>query len=58
MASPRSSLQRRQASRRRELYSLLGDLPRRRRHISCGKVAEEKREGYVLEKLVLDLNGV
>ncbi len=47
-----------QAARRRELYDLLGDLPDRDRPVAAVKVAEEEREGYVLEKLVLDLNGV
>lgn len=43
--------------RRHELYSLLGALPPRDRPISCTVVAEESRDGYHLEKLVLDLNG-
>jgi hypothetical protein len=45
-------------SRRAELYSLLGDLPDRHRPISAETVAVEEREEYVLEKLVLDLNGL
>jgi hypothetical protein len=45
-------------SRRKELYSLLGELPKRRRPISAEKVAEEPCGHYVLEKLVLDLNGI
>jgi dienelactone hydrolase len=45
-------------SRRKELHSLLGELPKRHRPISAEKVAEEPREHYVLEKLVLDLNGI
>ncbi len=45
-------------ARRRQLYGLLGDLPPRRRKITCKKVAEEEREHYVLETLMLDLNGV
>ncbi len=44
--------------RREQLYGLLGDLPDRSRPIAARKVAEEQREGYVLEKLVLDLNGI
>jgi dienelactone hydrolase len=47
-----------QDSRRRELCGLLGDLPDRDRPISAQKVAEEERASYVLEKLVLDLNGI
>jgi len=45
-------------ARRRELYSLLGDLPDRRRSVRSEKVSEERREKYVLEKLRLDLNGI
>jgi dienelactone hydrolase len=46
-----------QEARRRELYSLLGDLPDRGRPVAVAKVAEETRGGYTVEKLVLDLNG-
>lgn len=45
-------------ARRRELYSLLGDLPPRDRPISARTVSVEKRPNFVLEKLVLDLNGI
>jgi dienelactone hydrolase len=45
-------------SRRRQLYDLLGDLPPRDRPISARGVGTEERDGYVLEKLGLDLNGV
>ena len=45
-------------SRRRELYSLLGDFPDRRRSVRWEKVSEERREKHVLEKLRLDLNGI
>lgn len=45
-------------ARRRELYRLLGDLPDRSRPISATKIREESRETYVLETLVLDLNGI
>jgi dienelactone hydrolase len=45
-------------ARRRELYGLLGDLPERDRPIAVVGRREERREGYVLERLVLDLNGV
>ncbi len=47
-----------QAALRQELYSLLGDLPPRDRLISAELVSEEDRGEYVLEKLILDLNGV
>lgn len=44
-------------ARRQELYALLGDLPPRERPISAVKVGEREQDGYVLEQLVLDLNG-
>ena len=44
--------------RRQQLYELMGDLPDRSREISASKIGEEEREGYILEKLVLDLNGI
>jgi len=47
-----------QESRRRELYSLLGNLPERDRPISVTKVDEREHDGYILEKLILDLNGM
>ena len=45
-------------ARRTELYALLGDLPDRNQPTSAVVVREEERERYVLEKLVLDLNGI
>jgi len=45
-------------ARRRELYGLLGELPDRNRPISATLVGEESRDSYVLEKLMLDLNGI
>ena len=45
-------------ARRKQLYRLLGDLPPRRRKIGVETVFVEDRPGYVLEKLVLDLNGI
>ena len=47
-----------QESQRRLLYGLLGDLPERHRRISATLVAQSESAGYVLEKLVLDLNGI
>ena len=44
--------------RRDELYGLLGDLPPRRRSISARTTSVEERPGFVLEKLVLDVNGL
>jgi dienelactone hydrolase len=45
-------------ARREELYSLLGPLPDVQGPPAARSVAREEREGYVLEKLVLDLNGI
>ena len=47
-----------QAQRREELWSLLGDLPPRDRPISARLVSRESGEGFTLEHLVLDLNGL
>ena len=43
---------------RRKLYSLLGELPPRDRPVRADLVAEEARDAYTLEILMLDLNGV
>jgi dienelactone hydrolase len=40
------------------LYALLGDLPPRSRKIRTRLITREERPAYVLEKLVLDLNGI
>jgi hypothetical protein len=42
---------------RRNLYNLLGDLPPRDRRISVKLISKEERDGYILEKLLLDING-
>jgi hypothetical protein len=47
-----------QHAQRKLLYKLLGDLPPRNRKIAARTVAVERRENYVLEKLMLDLNGI
>ena len=44
--------------RRRELYGLLGDLPEHAGAPEARVVGEERRAGYVLERLVLELNGI
>jgi hypothetical protein len=44
--------------RRRQLYILLGDLPNPPRKVSATRLAKEERDSYVLERLVLDLNGI
>jgi hypothetical protein len=46
------------AGRRRLLYSLLGDLPDRARPISARVRSQEERDGYRLDTLELDLNGI
>lgn len=46
------------AARRKELWSLLGDLPDRNRPITVKQFARETRDGYTLERLELDLNGI
>jgi dienelactone hydrolase len=45
-------------ARRAELYGLMGDLPARDRAIGARTLSVEERPGYVLEKLVLDVNGL
>ncbi len=47
-----------QDKQRQALYHLLGDLPPRDRLIHPKVVERGERNGYVLEKLILDLNGV
>ena len=47
-----------QAQRRQELWSLLGDLPWNHKPGPARQVKSEKRNGYTLERLVLDLNGI
>jgi hypothetical protein len=45
-------------ARRQELYALLGDLPDRHRPIRAELTARQEHELYVLEVLLLDLNGI
>src|SRR5208337_1541175 len=47
-----------QARRRQELWSLLGDLPWAHKPGPAKLLKTEKHDGYTLERLVLDLNGV
>lgn len=47
-----------QTPRRLALYGLLGDLPDPRRPVGATPVGEEDRGAYVLERLLLDLNGL
>jgi dienelactone hydrolase len=46
------------ATQRQKLYKLLGDLPMRASAISATKIAVEEHQTYLLEKLILDLNGM
>ena len=46
------------SERRRELYSLLGDLPDRDMPIGAVLVGEKDYGSYMLENLLLDLNGI
>jgi len=43
--------------RRKLLYELLGDLPDRDRPINARRISVDEQEGYILERLELDLNG-
>lgn len=43
---------------RKELYELLGKLPDRERPISVELVSTEEKDGVVIEKLLLDINGL
>ncbi len=47
-----------QESRRGELWGLLGDLPWQHQPAPPKLIRTEKHEGYTLQRLVLDLNGV
>lgn len=47
-----------QERRRKELWSLLGDLPWQHKPAAPKVVSTEKHDGYTLQRLVLDLNGV
>jgi dienelactone hydrolase len=55
-AAPKTSLS--VTERRAALYALLGELPARRRPVSGQKTSEVERDGYVLERWTLDLNGI
>jgi len=47
-----------QERRRKELWGLLGDLPWKHQPKPARLVKREEHEGYTLERLVLDLNGI
>jgi hypothetical protein len=44
--------------RRNQLYDLLGRLPERDRPVSVRIISREEKEEYILEKLMLDINGL
>ena len=44
--------------RRQQLYDLLGDLPDRERPITSRLISEASRQGFHVERLLLDLNGI
>jgi len=48
----------RQAKQRKELWGLLGDLPWQHHPGPAQVVSKEEHDGYTLERLVLDLNGI
>ena len=43
---------------RTRLWNLLGDLPKRTDGVKAVKIDESERDGYILETLTLDLNGI
>jgi len=47
-----------QERQRDKLYQLLGDLPERTRPIDVKVLEQSEQDGYALEKLVLDINGL
>jgi dienelactone hydrolase len=47
-----------QQTRRKKLWELLGDLPWNHKPVPPRLVKTEKHDGYTLERLVLDLNGL
>src|SRR5258708_3686123 len=47
-----------QTQQRTQLYQLLGDLPDPKRPISVTVLEQSEQDGYLLEKLLLDLNGI
>ena len=57
-AAASESFAEQQERRRKELWRLLGDLPWNHRPAPPKLVGKEEHDGYTLERLVLDLNGV
>ena len=56
--SPATAFASRQEQRRRELWQLLGDVPWNHKPVPPRLVSKEKHDGYTVERLVLDLNGI
>ncbi len=56
-ASSPAELKTHQGKKRKDLWSLLGDLPWERKPGPAKLVKTEKHDGYTLERLTLDLNG-
>ena len=56
--NPATTFASRQEQRRRELWQLLGDVPWNHQPAPPRLVSKEKHDGYTLERLVLDLNGI
>src|SRR5664279_6602638 len=54
----KESFEEHQKVRRDELWSLLGDLPVQKKPPAPRVVSTEKHDGYTLERLALDLNGI
>jgi pimeloyl-ACP methyl ester carboxylesterase len=50
--------QKEKAEQREKLYALFGDLPERNAKIDVEQIGAEEQESYILEKLVLHLNGL
>ncbi len=56
--APKQAFYEQQQRRRETLWSLLGDLPPLDRPLSARTLSTEKGDGYTLEHLELDLNGI
>src|SRR2546423_2122916 len=57
-ATPANAFAAHQEDRRKELGSLLGDLPWQHRPAPPKLISKEEHDDYTLERLVLDLNGI
>ena len=56
--NPATAFASRQEKRRRELWQLLGDVPWAHQPAPPRLVSKEKHDGYTVERLALDLNGI